>query len=223
MAAHPPVSPAPRRADLLPKNRLEAFADGVLAIVITLLVLELKVPPVEETGELWHALTGEWREYAGYLISFVFVGGVWIAHSGATNLMERGDPVLYRLNLLVLFFVSLLPFLTSLMTTHLGEEGEHVAVALYGLNLFVASAMLNAFIRYAGHHPDLAADDLADDELRDIERRRRGLVAGLGVSAAVALLLPDLAVGLYLLVALTFIVAPLVIARRSRRSWDAPA
>lgn len=220
MAAHSTASPPPRRAGLLPKNRLEAFADGVLAIVITLLVLELKVPPVEETSELWHALTGEWREYAGYLISFVFVGGVWIAHSGATNLMERGDPVLYRLNLLVLFFVSLLPFLTSLMTTHLGEEGEHVAVALYGLNLFVASAMLNAFIRYAGHHPDLAADDLADDELREIERRRRGLVVGLGLSAVVALLLPDLAVGLYLLVALTFIVAPLFLARRSRRSWD---
>jgi uncharacterized membrane protein len=210
-----------RRVDDLPAGRLDAFTDGVLAIVITLLVLELNVPGVEESGELWEALTGEWREYAGYLISFVFVGGVWIAHSQATSLIARGDAILFRLNLLLLFFVSLLPFLTALMTTHLGDEGEHLAVALYGLDLFVASLVLNALIRYAGHHPRLAKDDLADDELREIERRRRALVAVLGLSALVALLLPDLAVGLYLLVALTFIIAPLFLARRSRRVLDA--
>ena len=206
--------------EFLPKGRLDAFADGVLAIVITLLVLELEVPGVEEGDELLSALADNWREYAGYLISFVFVGGVWIAHSAATSLMARGDAVLFRLNLLLLFFVSLLPFLTALMTTHLDHEGEHVAVALYGLDLFIASLVLNAFIRYAGHHPQLAADDLADDRLREIERHRRVLVIALGIAAVIALLLPHLAVGLYLAVALTFIVAPLIAARRSRRRWE---
>lgn len=206
--------------DEFPKGRLDAFADGVLAIVITLLVLELKVPGVAEGDDLWHALTHEWREYAGYLISFVFVGGVWIAHSSATSYVSRGDAILFRLNLLVLFFVSLLPFLTSLMTTHLDTDGQHLAVALYGLDLFIASLVLNAFIRYAGHHPDLVADDLADDALREIERRRRFLVLALGLSALLALLLPNVAVALYLLVALTFIIAPLLMARRTRRSYD---
>ncbi len=212
---------ANRRLDDLPTGRLDAFTDGVLAIVITLLVLELSVPGVEESGDLWRALTDEWREYAGYLISFVFVGGVWIAHSQATSLIARGNAILFRLNLLLLFFVSLLPFLTALMTTHLGDEGEHLAVTLYGLDLFVASLVLNTLIRYAGHHPRLAADDLADGELREMERRRRGLVALLGVAAIIALLLPDLAVSLYLLVALSFIVAPLVQARRSGRARGA--
>lgn len=208
-------------AEFLPKGRLDAFADGVLAIVITLLVLELEVPGIEEGDDLLGALADNWREYAGYLISFVFVGGVWIAHSAATSLMARGDAVLFRLNLLLLFFVSLLPFLTALMTTHLGQEGEHVAVALYGLDLFIASLVLNAFIRYAGHHPQLAADDLADDRLREIERHRRVLVVALGLAALLALLLPHVAVTLYLVVALTFIVAPLILARRNRRRWEA--
>jgi uncharacterized membrane protein len=215
------MSPSDPPHDEFPKGRLDAFADGVLAIVITLLVLELKVPGVDESENLWHALTDEWREYAGYLISFVFVGGVWTAHSSATSYVARGDAILFRLNLLVLFFVSLLPFLTSLMTTHLNEEGEQLAVALYGLDLFIASLMLNAFIRYAGHHPGLVADDLADDALREIERRRRILVIALAVSALLALLLPNIAVALYLLVSLTFIIAPLFQARRARRTFDA--
>ena len=58
---------------LLPKNRLEAFSDGVLAIVITILVLELKVP--EGGGDLLSSLAGDWRYFLGYLISFVYVGG----------------------------------------------------------------------------------------------------------------------------------------------------
>jgi uncharacterized membrane protein len=219
----PNADEAARRPGDLPKSRLDGFADGVLAIVITLLVLELKVPGVEESGDLFSALTGEWREYAGYLISFVFVGGVWIAHSAATSYVVRGDAILFRLNLLLLFFVSLLPFLTSVMTTHLGQEGERVAVALYGLDLFVASAVLSAFIRYAGHHPRLVSGDLADEDLRRIEHERRVLVATLGASAVVALLVPNLAVTLYLLAALGFIVAPLVMARRKRHELDARA
>lgn len=204
--------------DEFPKTRLDAFADGVLAIVITLLVLELKVPGVSESGDLWHALTHEWREYAGYLISFVFVGGVWIAHSAVTSYVARGDAILFRLNLLLLFFVSLLPFLTSLMTTHLGHDGESLAVALYGIDLFIASLVLNAFIRYASRRPGLVAQGVDEGALRDIERRRRVLVLLLGLSALLALLLPNVAVALYMLVALSFLVAPLLVARHAGRA-----
>lgn len=207
-----------RRHDEFPKGRLDAFADGVLAIVITLLVLELKVPGVDESGDLWHALTHEWRDYAGYLISFVFVGGVWIAHSAATSYIARGDAILFRLNLLVLFFVSLLPFLTSLMATHLGAEGESLAVALYGIDLFIASLVLNAFIRYAGRRRELVADGVDELALREIERRRRILILLLGLATLVAVLLPNVAVALYLLVSLSFLIAPLLAARRAGRT-----
>jgi uncharacterized membrane protein len=214
------TTPAQSR-DILPKGRLEAFADGVLAIVITILVLELHVPETAAGESLLEALGDEWRSFAGYLISFVFVGGVWIAHSNATRLIARGDAILFRLNLLVLFFVSLLPFTTSLMTTHLGEGDEGIAVAIYGLDLFIASLTLNALIGYAASKPELVADEIADHELAAILRQRRGLLAAQGAATLVAFLLPNVAVLLYLLTAVAFIVAPLILARRHRSGGSA--
>lgn len=204
--------------DLLPKGRLEAFADGVLAIVITILVLELKVPGRGEGGHLAHALGQEWRVFAGYVISFVFVGGVWIAHANATRLIKRGDQILFRLGLLQLFFVTLLPYMTSLMTTHLGGDGERLAVPLYGLDLLLASVMLNVMIRYLADNRHLVTDEIADEELRAIAGQRRGTLALLGIATLLAIVLPQIAVGLYMLTTVAFVVAPLVTARRRRTS-----
>ena len=201
-----------------PKGRLDAFTDGVLAIVITLLVLELKVPGVEETRDLGNALAGEWRDYAGYLISFVFVGGVWVTHSTVTSYMKRGDSLTFRLNLLLLFFVSLLPFLTALMTTHMGKEGENLAAALYGVDLFIASALFTALIRYVASQSDMIADGADRAALVEIDRKRRVLVLVLGLSVLIAIVFPNVAVALYLAVSLAFLITPLVRANRARRS-----
>ena len=190
----------------------------MLAIVITILVLELKVPGPGEGGQLAHALGQEWRVFAGYVISFVFVGGVWIAHANATRLVKRGDQVLFRLSLLQLFFVTLLPYMTSMMTTHLRGGGERLAVPLYGLDLLFASVMLNVMIRYLADNRDLVTDEVADEELRDIARQRRGTLALLAVATLLAIVLPHLAVGLYMLATVAFVVAPLVTARRRRTS-----
>ena len=201
-----------------PKGRLDAFTDGVLAIVITLLVLELKVPGAEETRDLGNALAGEWRDYAEYLISFVFVGGVWVTHSSVTSYMKRGDSLTFRLNLLLLFFVSLLPFLTALMTAHMGKEGENLAAALYGVDLFIASALITAFIRYVASQPDLIADEVERASLVEIDRKRRALVMVLGLSVLIAIVFPNVAVALYLAVSFAFLITPLVRAKRARRS-----
>lgn len=73
--------------DFLPKGRLDAFADGVFAIVITLLVLDLAIPNVSEN--LMLVLTEQWPAFLAYIISFAFVGSVWITHSSVTALMKR--------------------------------------------------------------------------------------------------------------------------------------
>ena len=102
---------------LLPTGRLEAFSDGVFAIAITLLVLELHVPGEHQV--LAAALEHEWPRYLGYFVSFTFIGGVWIAHSNLTRFIKAADPTLMRLNLMLLLFVSFLPFTTAIAATHL--------------------------------------------------------------------------------------------------------
>lgn len=203
---------------LLPKGRFEAFTDGVLAIVITILVLELKVPEASGSHEVLKALGEEWRTYLGYLVSFVFVGGMWIAHSNATRLISNGDAVLYRLNLVVLFFVSLLPFTTSLMTDYLGKSGAGVTVAVYGVDLFIASLLMSALISYAARTPGIVADEIADEELIAAVRERKALVAIQGAAVLLALVAPSAAVFVYLLVSVAFLVVPLFLAVRSNHA-----
>ncbi len=93
-----PREPTPgessKRTDLLPKSRLEAFSDGVFAIAITLLVLEIEVPMGTES--LWQALAEEWPSFLGYLVSFVFIGGLWMTHVSVTRSGEaRGLHLLW--------------------------------------------------------------------------------------------------------------------------------
>ncbi len=206
--------------ETLPKGRLEAFSDGVLAIVVTILVLELEVPEAHSNSSLLTELFHSWRNYAGYLISFVFVGGFWVAHSNATRLFSKGDPVLFRLNLVFLFFVSLLPFTTAMMTDYLGQAGEQAAVAIYGLNLFLGSVMLTFFINYPARRRHLVDERIADEELEANVRQRRILLVFQGIAVLIALLLPNLAIGLYLLAALLFLLEPLLIARTYRSGPD---
>src|SRR5271169_4260947 len=114
------AAPAERTGDhdrLLPTSRLEAFSDGVFAIAITLLVLELHVPTGHEA--LVKGLEHEWPRYLGYFVSFAFIGGVWVAHSTMTRFIKAADPDLMRLNLMLLLFVSFLPFTTAIAATHL--------------------------------------------------------------------------------------------------------
>jgi len=72
-----------------------------------------------QTVPVLPALLEHWQEFLGYLISFVFIGGIWIARAGATKLMKRGDAIAYGINLLMLLFVGVLPFTKNLMVTHL--------------------------------------------------------------------------------------------------------
>jgi uncharacterized membrane protein len=92
-----------------PLGRLEAFSDGVFAIAITLLVLELAV--AEDAGsDLVRGILEQWPSYLAYVTSFLTIGAVWMAHSAATGALRAADGVLYRLNLLVLLVASFLPF-----------------------------------------------------------------------------------------------------------------
>jgi uncharacterized membrane protein len=118
-------------------NRLEAFSDGVFAIAITLLVLDIHVPE-PGSGDLGHELLAQWPSYAAYVISFITIGIIWINHHAAFSRLRAVDHSILILNLLLLLSVGILPFTTSLMATYLKEgSGEGLAAAIYGASFLV--------------------------------------------------------------------------------------
>ena len=210
-----------RGGGLLPTTRLEAFSDGVFAIAITLLVLELKVPL--DSGKLLHELGAEFPSYLGYFVSFAFIGGVWMAHSNLTRFTKATDQVMMGLNLVLLLFVSLLPFTTSLMANHLGDTGQHIAVVVFGVNLTLASLMVNVMFGYAGRTAGVADDEAADAEIRAFGRQRRVVVVLQAVATVIGLLLPLIAVVFYLALSLLMLADPIVRAMRRRRTYRGAA
>lgn len=198
--------------ELIGLDRLGAFSDGVYAIAITLLVLELTVPTGSQP--LGRALMEQWPEFLGYFISFAFIGGSWLTHARMTRLMQRADSASAGLNLLALLLIALLPFTTSLMVTHLAGDEVGPAVLIYGLNVLLSSAALSLLLVYLGRARWLLVDDVADDILSAIVRARWIAIAINVAAVTLAFALPLVAVGMYLLMTLLALVVPLLQLRR---------
>ena len=119
------------------KARLEAFSDGVFAVAITLLVIEIAVPG--EHGDLAHQVGQLWPSFAGYLVSFATIGIIWVNHHTMVTRFERLDRTVLFLNLNLLLWVVLIPWSTALIAEHLRDTGsdEHFAAAVYAANFFI--------------------------------------------------------------------------------------
>ena len=135
------------------KNRLEAFSDGVFAIVITLLILDIRVPEVEYE-QLPGALIDLLPRISAYVMSFVIIGLYWIAHHHSFRLISKTDGVFLWLNTLLLLLVSFFPFPTSLMGRY---PFQTIPILLYGINLIAANATGFVMILYIHRHRELVA------------------------------------------------------------------
>jgi uncharacterized membrane protein len=179
---------------------MEAFSDGVFAIAITLLVLEIAVP-VGSERDLLRAVLHEWPSYLAYLVSFSTVGAVWVGHAVITEFLARATPVLIRLNLLLLMVVSFLPFPTKLLAEYIGEDRpERVAATIYGLNLLLVAVLLSVLWRYAVRE-SLIRSDIAEKDVKLITRRLTPGLVGYLVMIMLGWFLPVLAVLGYLIIA----------------------
>jgi uncharacterized membrane protein len=141
--------------------RLEAFSDGVFAIAITLLVLEIGVPEVE-SGDLAHALAEQWPAYASYVVSFLTVGIIWTNHHAVLDHIVRADRGVLYLNLVLLLVVALIPWPTNLLASYMreGGEGERIAALVYAgvfMLMGVAFGLLWARIARSEHLLDAAS------------------------------------------------------------------
>jgi uncharacterized membrane protein len=122
-------------------GRLEAFIDGIFAIAITLLVLEIGVPE-SDFENLWKGIADQWPSYLGYATSFLTIGALWGIHHGIFRRLARADAMVMRINLLLLMLVSFLPFPTKLVAEAIDlTSAEGAAVIFYGLVLLSISVV----------------------------------------------------------------------------------
>lgn len=172
----------PRRGQSREVARITAFSDGVFAIAITLLALPLALPRGDGV-EVWAELQRLGPSFRSFCISFVVIGAYWIGHRGIFLLVERSDRRLLWLNLLLLFFIVLLPFTTSLV----GEHGDQrIAVAVYALSVAGAGFAAVGLAVYALGGRRLSSSAVDEREVRLAVWRN--LVTALVFVASLALL-----------------------------------
>ncbi len=154
-------------------NRLEAFSDGVIAVAITLLVLDISVPTLKPGQTLAAALGANWPHYVAYVVSFITIGIIWINHHAMISRLRTVDHTILILNLLLLLSIGVLPFATSLMAAYLRQsQGQHLAAGLYAgafLVMAIWFAVLNRHILLVKAH--LMTQDMPEQLRRQILRR----------------------------------------------------
>jgi len=186
-------------------GRLEAFSDGVFAIAVTLLVLDIAVS-ANAGQHLLRSIIDLWPAYLAYVVSFSTIGAAWLAHNAITEYLDRADAAFVRLNLLLLLFVSFLPFPTRLLADYIGEDSpERVAATFYGISLLLTTTMLLVLWRYAVH-AGLVRPDAADEEIQLLTQRLTPGLGGYLVLIVAGLFLPVIAVIGYLAIALYYII-----------------
>ena len=188
-------APAPSTA------RLEAFSDGVFAVAATLLVLNLGL---HGAGTLAQQLGREWPHFATYVVSFLTIGIIWMNHHTQFDRIAVADRTLTVLNLFLLMFVTLIPFPTGLLASHITGPDQHVAAAVYAGTLLAMSTAFFATYLWAAHRRLFGAW-IAERHVGYLLRRN---VAGLGVYVAaigVAFLNADVSLALCGLVALYYL------------------
>jgi uncharacterized membrane protein len=198
-------------------GRLEAFSDGVFAIAITLLVLDIAVPATAE-NHLLRSFIDEWPSYVAYVVSFSTIGAMWLGHNAVTEYLDHADATFVRLNLLLLLFVSFLPFPTRLFAEFIERDSpERVAVTIYGISLLLTATLLMTLWRYA-LRTKLVRPDADDEEIQLLTQRLTPGLAGYLILIVAGLFVPIAAVIGYFAIAIFYII-PFRQVRPALRFW----
>ena len=183
-------------------SRIEAFSDGVFAIAITLLVLEIK-PPVHST-DLWHDLGRLWPSYVGFFVSFFTIGVIWVNHHRQFELFVRSDRTLMFLNLLLLFWVAFIPFPTSVVAESFREGTQtDVASAVYAGTFLAMGLSFFSMWVYAGRAGLIG--EVLPGQLRRLTRRNMLGEVGYAIAVALAFVSPPASLALCGVIALYYV------------------
>jgi len=191
----------------MPTSRTEAFSDGVFAIAITLLIIEVRVPDAR-AGHLAGDLANQWPSYAAYVVSFAIIGIIWVNHHDIFERITTVDRPLLFLNLLLLVTVAFLPFPTALLGEYIRKgDNAHVAAAVYGANMTLIGLAFIAIWTYLIRVPTLLAKDVGAE---GAQRARRAAAIGpvvYALSIPLAFVSPVACLVLYAALALYFGIA----------------
>lgn len=167
------------------KGRLEAFSDGMFAIILTILVLELRVPELENSSfaAFQAGLLDIAPKFFAFLFSFFIIAIFWINHHAIFHQIHKVDTKLLWLNIGLLFFSCLFPFITAFVGDYMMNP---YVVALYPLNMALASVMKNALWKHAFVDTDLAKQPMTEQQIqRTLKNDRMALLINL-IAAALA-------------------------------------
>ena len=163
-----------RTAEVLSEtSRLEAFSDGVFAIAITLLILEIRVPEHSDSGRLGTALLHLWPSFLAYATSFFEIGVIWINHHRLFTVIGTTDQRLLIFNTLLLFGVAFLPFPTALLARYLTHPDGWIAAAIYNGTLFFIAMAFRLLWRHASRGRRLIAPDIDQKSIEGITNQYR--------------------------------------------------
>ena len=174
-------------------SRVVAFSDAVIAIAVTLLVLEIRPP--EDTRHLLHGLAALWPSYLAYGVTFMLIGQVWANHHVMFDQIRTADRVVLFLNTVLLMDIAFLPFAASVLAGAFRDgHGERTAVVLHGVAFELAAVLFNAIWAYARRHRGLLVSTIDPADVRAIGRRFRLALTWIAVGTLLGAVLPALGV-----------------------------
>jgi uncharacterized membrane protein len=177
--------------------RVVAFTDAVIAISVTLLVLDIRAP--QDTRNLLHGLAALWPSYVSYAITFMLVGQVWANHHVMFDHIRHADRLVLFLNTVLLMDIALLPFAAAVLASAFRDgHGERTAVLVHGIAFELAAVLFNVIWWHARRDRRLLASTIDAPGVRAIARRFQLALAWIGAGTLLgALVLPVLGVAVF--------------------------
>lgn len=174
-------------------SRVVAFSDAVMAIAVTLLVLEIRPP--QDSAHLFHGLATLWPSYLAYIVTFMLIGQVWTNHHIMFDQIRIADRMVLFLNTVLLMDIAFLPFAASVLARAFRDgQGQRAAVVFHGIAFEVAAILFNAIWAYARRHQRLLVTSIDPVGARAISRRFRLALTWIATGTLLGALLPALGV-----------------------------
>ena len=199
--------------------RLEVFCDSVFAIALTLLILEIKIPPASSnhtTKEFWHKIAEDWPSWFGFLLSFCIIFVNWFNHHLFFNLIDKSSPQFIYANGFLLFTIIILPFTTGIMAEYLQEENSQPATSLYCLGVLLNNIGWNVLILTSLYPHSLAK---SSTNIKQIRVGIKGALFGFLISLFIFILsfwFPIIAIVLVAITWIVWIILGIALTRRKQ-------